>query len=666
MYRFYIILISLLCISEQSRSQAYIDFIEKPCPASDILSVCIGDDNSYDGKYNFRTYDHFCGEEITGTLSVYRDQKGEYFLDDFSFGTWTECYGIDGPSGTLRLNIDCNEVIGISGTDNYGDVWGTSEVIYTGSSFIISWFNTYSEFGTTELTPLDGHPINEPSSILESEYSFLWSTGETSQTIQTTDLGEFFVEVYGPNGFYHLATLTIFEDLQNFELTCTDQILEVSYFNDDNKNGIQDAGESSIYNGAKYIQLTPQQKLFAYEGEMKERYVLLAQDYDISVVHPDFKSTNLPLNLNVTPSQGLIPLSIGLYPINEVEDVHIDITSGSIERCNTLVPFYIKIKNTGTVPFNNKIHLKFDPIIEYKSAGPDPSSISPGKLTWDIYIPDHSGEIKIVLLVRMPDELSVDEQFCLVPESGGFEKSSDSYCFKLSCAIDPNDKHGTPFRGDRNFTLFEEELKYTIRFENLGNDTAFNVRVEDQLDPSLDLSTYRFIQSSHEVNRQFIDQNRNLIFDFKDIMLPSVEQDSVANKGFVQFAIKSLPNLVEESPIENTAEIYFDFNDLVITNTTQHLMVSELETSSVDALHRKDLLKFSVYPNPVQDQLMLQYNNPENLNLYFNIVDIAGKSAKSGRLKSRIINLEELQSGMYFLKVYDSKQSSALVRFVKE
>ena len=104
--------------------------------------------------------------------------------------------------------------------------------------------------------------------------------------------------------------------------------------------------------------------------------------------------------------------------------------------------------------------------------------------------------------------------------------------------------------------MFEEELKYTIRFENLGNDTAFNIRVEDWLNGGFDLNSYRFIQASHPLTRQFIDQDRNIVFIFNDIELPSVEQDSVNNKGFVQFAIKAIPGIPEETALTNTAEIY--------------------------------------------------------------------------------------------------------------
>ena len=62
----------------------------------------------------------------------------------------------------------------------------------------------------------------------------------------------------------------------------------------------------------------------------------------------------------------------------------------------------------------------------------------------------------------------------------------------LNCAYDPNDKlvHPTGVQ-EEGYTLFGEELEYTVRFQNIGTDTAFNIRIEDQLDDDLDWNTFR-------------------------------------------------------------------------------------------------------------------------------------------------------------------------------
>jgi len=82
----------------------------------------------------------------------------------------------------------------------------------------------------------------------------------------------------------------------------------------------------------------------------------------------------------------------------------------------------------------------------------------------------------IDLTLVFPSSDFVGENCCLCSDFvlDNEELGVREHCFNLRCAVDSNDKHGTPFRGgDDNYTLFEESLDYTIRFENLGSDTAF-------------------------------------------------------------------------------------------------------------------------------------------------------------------------------------------------
>ena len=65
-----------------------------------------------------------------------------------------------------------------------------------------------------------------------------------------------------------------------------------------------------------------------------------------------------------------------------------------------------------------------------------------------------------------------------------------------TCSYDPNDKSVSPISPVYSndpvdtlfYSLFEEQLDYTIRFENLGNAEAYNVVILDTLDENLNLS----------------------------------------------------------------------------------------------------------------------------------------------------------------------------------
>jgi hypothetical protein len=57
-------------------------------------------------------------------------------------------------------------------------------------------------------------------------------------------------------------------------------------------------------------------------------------------------------------------------------------------------------------------------------------------------------------------------------------------------------------------------------------------------------------------------------FKFKDIMLPDSHSNSDSSQGYVQYRVKPKNGLPLGTKIRNTAYIYFDYNDPIVTNTT--------------------------------------------------------------------------------------------------
>jgi uncharacterized repeat protein (TIGR01451 family) len=144
------------------------------------------------------------------------------------------------------------------------------------------------------------------------------------------------------------------------------------------------------------------------------------------------------------------------------------------------------------------------------------------------------------------------------------------------CSYDPNDKSVTP-AGEQNehYTLINEELFYTIRFQNTGNDTAFNIVVRDTLSANLNQNTFRPITSSH-LMQTFRNSNGVVEFRFDNILLPDSTTNEPASHGFVQYAVKPQSGLSNATAINNTADIYFDANPPIVTNTTHNLMVYQI------------------------------------------------------------------------------------------
>lgn len=637
------------------KAQVFIDHVNNNCPDADILTACIGDGSYYTGQFAFKTYNHSCQTDtLTGIVRIYRNLRGEYLVDDFSFGLWPQCFGVDGPSGTLRLNINCSDVSGVTGTDNFGDVWSTGQVEYTGHSLILSWFNTYPDYGTTELTPLDGRAILPPSGALDFEYDFEWSNGQSGQSIDVYEPGNYSVTVTDEQGVYGTAEIVVVEDPTVFLPICSGEILDVGYFMDYNENGVREADEPRVEPGEEYIDLDPNYSYRSIENNLLERYVLHPGSFTFNDVHPFLNITNLPSPLDIEKDAGLTSLNLGLISSADVLSADVSISSSGPLRCWWGAVFYIKVKNTGSVAFNDRVTINYDPAISYIGSDRPTAEESSGIVSWDLNL-EHHGETQTILLyLRMPSQEYIGELLCLTPEYLADTKSSEAFCFELTCSYDPNDKHGTPFRGGKNPTYNGEEINYTIRFENLGNDTAFDIRVEDSIGDLFDLNSFRFIQSSHKVTRYYTTSDRRIVFEMDDIQLPSVEQDTVQNKGFVQFSISPLEDLSIGTELHNTAGIFFDFNDPVITNTTRHTLEEDL-LSSNNNIGLKNDFDFALVPNPARHSITLESLNSID---YCVFINAQGQQVKKQSNSFSSIDISALAPGFYLVLAYSGESYS--------
>jgi uncharacterized repeat protein (TIGR01451 family) len=145
-----------------------------------------------------------------------------------------------------------------------------------------------------------------------------------------------------------------------------------------------------------------------------------------------------------------------------------------------------------------------------------------------------------------------------------------SQCFTIVGSFDPNDKAVSPasmdISGDRWLT-------YLIRFQNTGTASAEHIYITDTLSTALDWSTFNLLSYSHQPLTQVY--NDGLVkFSFPHINLPDSNSNEPASHGYVQYKIRAKDSLTIGSTIENTANIFFDFNAPVITNTTSNAVIN--------------------------------------------------------------------------------------------
>ena len=177
-------------------------------------------------------------------------------------------------------------------------------------------------------------------------------------------------------------------------------------------------------------------------------------------------------------------------------------------------------------------------------------------------------------------------------------------------SYDPNDKtclQGTTLLDN----MVGDYVDYLIRFENTGTADAVNITILDEINPEVfDINSLHVTDSSHPV---FARTDGDVVqFVFQDIYLPYQESD---NKGYVAYKIKTWDHLQVGDSLKNTANIYFDFNYPITTNTTVTTVVTDMDDDGYHNLEDCDDSNANVNPSQVEEP----YNgvdddcNPETL-----------------------------------------------------
>lgn len=444
--------------------------------------------------------------------------------------------------------------------------------------------------------------------------------------------------------------------------TCsnTDSISQTLYtgniighiFQDDNSNGVWDQNEQPLR--SNIVEITPG----PYYGVTRQDGTFFASvpdgSYTATWLAPSYWNPTIPASgtLNFTVSSGIASdtLDFGAIPTPGITDVAIMFVP------NTMVSGFnntswLKIKNLGTDTVSGEAVLELDQLLAMNNSYPQFNNHAGNRYIWN-YSDLLPGEERTILLDLFSSVVNFGAYFAtsatITPIVGDVDVSNNTFNFdgQILGAYDPNDKQISPSR-ENNEILFGEKLDYTIRFQNIGNYKAANVRIEDTLDANLDVSTIEILGSSHPVEF-IITGSHNLIFFFDNINLPDSTSDEPGSHGYVMYRILPKEGLPINTVIENTANIYFDFQEAVVTNTTANVLVELI--SDVEELQQQIA---KVYPNPAKDKLYVvgaDISSGSTIMLY----DLSGKLLLTQVLGDRSVDITSLDNGMYLYTIENS------------
>ncbi|MCD6065547.1 MAG: hypothetical protein K0S33_373 [Bacteroidetes bacterium] len=330
-------------------------------------------------------------------------------------------------------------------------------------------------------------------------------------------------------------------------------------------------------------------------------------------------------------------------------------------------------------PVSGSLKVVLDNELSFQNAVPSPDLVSGDTLIWNfISLVFDSLRLNPVIncstSVSAPIGDTIHLMVSITPMSGDADTSNNykNYDYPVINGYDPNDKQVYPFGNCIPHYISDEQLlTYTIRFQNTGNASAININVLDSLNSNLDLNSMRVIASSHSVITEVL-PGSVLKFRFDNINLPDSTSDEPASHGYVIYEIMPDSNVADGIQIQNRADIYFDFNPPVLTNT----VYNTITTADPDTIQcapavgiKKQVLAAQayIYPNPSTGRIDIVVSK-----------EITAGTIKITNLMGQVITKEQIRNtnsvsmeipgpaGLYFVTITDNKGYKSVVKVVKQ
>ena len=348
-------------------------------------------------------------------------------------------------------------------------------------------------------------------------------------------------------------------------------------------------------------------------------------------------------------------------------NLSLDLSTPLLRRC--FENYYtIRVRNTGPqASTGTSLVLYLDPFFEFHSATIPYQQIDATTVSFDMGTLELNADITFRIYFQLSCQAELGLEHCLSGKISGDNACPAERTFVSECqtnigSFDPNDKRSFNQSGRESDQVDKDEfITYHIRFQNTGTDTAFTVRIIDPLSTSLDLSSLEMLSSSHPYTYEITD-GPALVADFKHILLPDSTTNEPASHGFLKFRVKPLPSFDYGTTIPNKADIFFDFNEPVLTN--------EVVTAILPAVgvhEQPEQIHFTVYPNPAKNKLELQIDETHrNLVDSWVIYDSQGRIAiQALYLHDVSLNITSLTPGVYTLVLLNNKKMIGSKTFVK-
>lgn len=296
---------------------------------------------------------------------------------------------------------------------------------------------------------------------------------------------------------------------------------------------------------------------------------------------------NVPSYYSVTPSSHSSNFGnfgntaankdFALFPSVNISDLLITLTNSRNAVPGMDLKIIASIKNIGTNVKTGTVSLIFDNLLTYNSSitNPLPSSVTGNNAVWNYsnFLPNETRNFELGMNVPVNAIVgtSLNHSATITPVAGDINPADNvtTLAHLVLASYDPNKKEVVPAGPffQQNVTN-QDWLTYTVHFQNTGSDTARNIVLVDTISTKLVVPTIEMLASSHSYTS--IIKNSGIVeWNFSNIMLPDSTTNEKLSHGFIKYRIRPKSNLVNGDIIKNWADIFFDYNSPVRTDTAQ-------------------------------------------------------------------------------------------------
>jgi len=460
--------------------------------------------------------------------------------------------------------------------------------------------------------------------------------------------------------------------------------INLNAFLDANANGTQDTGEISFPYGNFIYEANADGSIHnvtAFNGDYTIYDQNLTNVYDVSYeVSPQFAayySVTTPsyTNVAVEEANNIVTYNFPVVSTGDYHDLNTNIIALSPPVPGFSYSYEITYTNsgvgvipTGTLSFT--IEPGFE-ILEV-SIGGVPITVTPTATgfeytftnlqPFETAVLNVSVQVPLLPDVELGDLVTATVTVTPLEDDVEPEDNTSTSVREVVGSYDPNDI--TESRGrEIEINTFDDAdyLYYTVRFQNTGTYHARNARIEDLLGTQFDYSTVQVIRSSHDFTMDR--QNNHLTWTFNNIYLPASQDNEPASHGYIYFRVKPLPGYEVGDIIPNSADIYFDFNPAIVTNTFESEFVER-------ALAIKPVVanSFVLYPNPAKNLVNITASANSDTIAAVKIYDLTGKTIYTTKANTASLTIDSaaFASGTYFVEIVNNAGAKTVQKLLIE